>query len=49
MNNVGTNIRKPTAEFSDSEIEHIINTNLVASMKLTFGGRNVDQPLVEEK
>jgi len=35
VNNVGTNIRKKTMDYSDSEIQKIFNTNLFSSLELS--------------
>lgn len=35
INNAGTNIRKPTAEYSLADYEHILNTNLRSAYKLS--------------
>lgn len=35
VNNVGTNIRKRTVEYSDNEFDHILNTNLKSAFDLT--------------
>jgi Tropinone reductase 1 len=35
INNVGTNIRKKSEEYSQSEIKHIIDTNLMSAFQLT--------------
>jgi Tropinone reductase 1 len=35
VNNVGTNIRKKTIEYSDKELKHIIDTNLISVFKLS--------------
>lgn len=35
VNNVGTNVRKPTAEYSPAEYEHIVNTNLRSAYELS--------------
>ena len=34
VNNVGTNVRKPTVEYSEEEYDHIMNTNLKSVYKL---------------
>lgn len=34
INNVGTNIRKKTVDYTDEEFDHILNTNLRAAFKL---------------
>lgn len=34
VNNAGTNIRKPTAEYSTSEYDHILNTNLRSAYEM---------------
>ena len=34
VNNVGTNTRKPTIEYTESEYDHIMNTNLKSVYKL---------------
>lgn len=35
VNNVGTNIRKPTVEYTEEELLHILNTNLCSMFSLT--------------
>ena len=35
INNVGTNIRKPTVEYDDAELDFILRTNLVSMYELT--------------
>jgi Tropinone reductase 1 len=35
VNNTGTNIRKPTADYSPAEYDHILNTNLRSAYELT--------------
>lgn len=35
VNNVGTNIRKPTAEYSSAEVQHILQTNLLSAYELS--------------
>jgi tropinone reductase I len=35
INNVGTNIRKPSIEFTDDDIQHIYNTNLYSIIAIT--------------
>nr|WP_293835968.1 SDR family oxidoreductase [uncultured Arsenicibacter sp.] len=35
VNNTGTNIRKPTADYSPTEYDHIMNTNLRSAFELT--------------
>jgi tropinone reductase I len=35
VNNVGTNIRRKTTEYSDEEIEFILNTNLISAFDVT--------------
>ncbi|MEZ5012433.1 MAG: SDR family NAD(P)-dependent oxidoreductase [Bacteroidales bacterium] len=35
VNNVGTNIRKKTADYSDEEIEFIFDTNLRSALRLS--------------
>ncbi|WP_266363831.1 SDR family oxidoreductase [Tellurirhabdus rosea] len=35
VNNVGTNIRKPTADYTPGELDHILNTNLRSAFDLT--------------
>lgn len=35
VNNAGTNIRKPTADYSAAEYDHILNTNLRSAYELT--------------
>lgn len=34
VNNVGTNIRKPTLEYSAEEVEHLVATNLVSAFEM---------------
>ena len=35
VNNAGTNIRKPTAEYSAADYDHVVNTNLRSAYELT--------------
>lgn len=35
INNAGTNIRKPTSEYSPAEYDHVLNTNLRSAYELT--------------
>ncbi|GAX74323.1 hypothetical protein CEUSTIGMA_g1772.t1 [Chlamydomonas eustigma] len=35
VNNVGTNVRKPTVEYTDQEYQHIMSTNLESAYHLT--------------
>ncbi len=35
VNNVGTNIRKPTADYSDHDYDYVLNTNLRSAYELT--------------
>lgn len=36
VNNVGTNIRKPSVEYSDEEYDIVMNTNLKSTFKLSM-------------
>lgn len=35
INNVGTNIRKKTAEYSDEELDHLLRTNMISAFSLS--------------
>lgn len=35
VNNVGTNVRKPTVDYSEEEVAHLLNTNLLSFFDLT--------------
>ncbi len=35
INNVGTNIRKPTVSYTDTELDFLLQTNLISSFSLT--------------
>ena len=35
VHNVGTNIRKPTIEYSDGEYQHVMSANLESAYKLS--------------
>ncbi|MDZ7738650.1 MAG: SDR family oxidoreductase [Bacteroidales bacterium] len=35
VNNVGTNIRKKTAEYSDEELDHLLRTNMISAFSLS--------------
>jgi Tropinone reductase 1 len=37
VNNVGTNIRKPSVEYSDDDVNFVLNTNLKSMFHLTTG------------
>lgn len=35
VNNVGTNIRKPTTEYTAEDVSHLVNTNFISTLSLS--------------